>query len=284
LERRSRSHFRAFRSPSAAHRFRAHDWDLPTRRRKPGERDLTLVEAAVDTFQSAIIAERAGAGRIELCAGLNDGGTTPSAGLIGAVKAKVRIPVFVLIRPRGGGFVYSDSDVDVMRRDIEVARAEGVDGIVIGGLDANGRIDLPMISELIRTARGLPVSFHRAFDTTPDLGQALEILVGAGVSRVLTSGGTATALEGAPTIASLVKQARGRITVMAGGGIRENNVREVIAATGVSEVHARIASLFRTTADSHRNVPLRKPLPQDENAWEEIDESRMRALVGLAGG
>lgn len=190
--------------------------------------------------------------------------------------------MFVLIRPRGGGFVYGRDDMEVMRRDVGAARGEGADGIVIGALDANGRVDVPMIGELTEAARGLPVSFHRAFDVTPDLPHALEVLVGAGVRRVLTSGGAATALEGAATIARLVDQARGRITVMAGGGIRENNVREVIAATGVNEVHARIASVSHSaTTGSSRAVRLRKPLPEDENAWEEIDEARMRALVGL---
>ncbi len=169
-----------------------------------------------------------------------------------------------------------------MRRDVEVARAEGADGVVLGALDANGRIDLAIIGELIETARGLPVGFHRAFDGTPDPEQALEILIGAGVSRVLTSGGAATALEGTSTIALLVDQARSRITVMAGGGIRENNVREIIASTGVSEVHARISSRAHSaTEDSSRTVRLRKPLPEDENTWEEIDEKRMRALIGL---
>ncbi len=229
-----------------------------------------------------MVAERAGAGRIELCANLHDGGTTPSAGLIGAAKATIAIPVFVLIRPRGGAFVYSRDDLEVMRRDVGVARGEGADGIVTGALDANGQIDLSIIGELIETAAGLPVSFHRAFDVAPDLPRALEMLIGAGVGRVLTSGGASTAIEGAETIARLVGQARDRITVMAGGGIRENNVREVIAATRVREVHARIASVSRAaTAGSSRAVRLRKPLPEDENAWEEIDEARMRALVGL---
>jgi len=197
------------------------------------------------------------------------------------VRARIRIPVFVLIRPRGGSFAYSDADAEVMTRDIEVARGQGADGVVLGALDAKGGINLAVIGELTEAARGMPLSFHRAFDATPDPAQALEMLIGAGVSRVLTSGGAATAIEGAVTIARLVDQARGRITVMAGGGIRENNVREVIARTGVSEVHARISSISPPTTG--RAVRLRKPLPEDENAWEEIDEMRMRALIDLAG-
>jgi copper homeostasis protein len=244
---------------------------------------LTLVEAAVDTLQSALIAERAGARRIELCASLSDGGTTPSAGLIIAVVERVSIPVFVLIRARGGGFAYSKDDIEVMRRDVEVARRGGAHGVVIGALNPDGRVDVPNTRDLVRTANGLPVTFHRAFDLTPDLSDALEQLIEAGVSRVLTSGGTATALEGTDAIARLVDQARGRITVMAGGGVRESNVREIIGRTGVSEVHARISSLT-SHADpiAPRLVRLRKPLPEDENVWEELDEARMRSLVGLA--
>jgi copper homeostasis protein len=244
---------------------------------------LTLVEAAVDTLQSALIAERAGARRIELCASLSDGGTTPSAGLISAVVERVSIPVFVLIRPRGGGFAYSKDDITVMRRDVEVARRGGAHGVVIGALDPDGRVDVPNMRELVRAANGLPAAFHRAFDLTPDLSDALERLIEAGVSRVLTSGAAATALEGADAIARLVDQARGRITVMAGGGVRESNVREIIGRTGVSEVHARISSLTGTTNPSAPGVVrLRKPSPEDENLWEELDETRMRSLVGLA--
>ena len=199
------------------------------------------------------------------------------------MKARVDIPVFVLIRPRGGGFVYSDDDMDVMRRDVAVACAEGADGLVVGALDADGRVDGTIATELVEEARGRPVTFHRAFDSTRDPAQALEVLVDIGVERVLTSGGAATALEGAGTIARLVDQARGRIIVMAGGGIRENNVRDVVATTRVTEIHARITSLAHSGAGAAgRVVRLRKRLPEDENAWEEIDETRMRAMISLA--
>ena len=219
---------------------------------------------------------------MELCASLHDGGTTPSAGLIAAVKTRIRIPVFVLIRPRGGGFVYSEEDVDVMKRDVEVARAHGADGIVIGALDANGNVSAAITGELTEQARGLPVTFHRAFDVTSDLAASLEMLVDAGVSRVLTSGGAPNALEGAIAIRRLVVQAAQRIVILAGGGIREHNVREVVAQTGVAEVHARVGSVIHhEEGASGSGVRLRKPMPSDENAWEELDESRMRTLVDL---
>jgi copper homeostasis protein len=247
---------------------------------------LPLVEAAVDTLQSALTAERAGAGRIELCASLSDGGTTPSAGMIAAVTERCRIPVFVLVRPRGGDFVYSDAEVGIMLRDIQLAKSLGAKGIVTGALDANAKIDVQKTRELVHIAKGLPVTFHRAFDYAANLGEALDMLIDAKVSRVLTSGGANTALEGAPRISALVKQAAGRIAIIAGGGVRESNVREVITLTGVTEVHARISAIVAgggTVSRRPAKLKLRKRLPDDEGAWEELDEERMRDLVGQAG-
>lgn len=243
---------------------------------------MPLVEAAVETLHSALAAERAGAGRLELCASLSDGGTTPSAGLIAAVAERVRIPVFVLIRPRGGGFVYSDDEVGVMLRDIKLASNRGVDGVVVGVLTPDNRPDVAHTRALIDAADGLPVTFHRAFDLTRSLPEALEHLIEAGVSRILTSGGEATALAGADVIAALVDQARDRIVVMPGGGIREHNVRELIARTHVSEVHTGLSSLVRTQMSLQKpDVRLRKPSPDDEGAWEELEEAGMRRLVEI---
>ena len=241
---------------------------------------MPLVEAAVDTLQSAQSAERAGAGRIELCASLNDAGTTPSAGLIAACAKGCRIPVFVLIRPRGGSFVYTKAEFQIMLRDIEVAKSLGAGGIVSGVLEPGGKIDVEQTRALVQAADGLPVTFHRAFDFTPNLGESLEGLIAAGVTRVLTSGGANTALEGAPRISVLVKQAGGRMTLIAGGGVRESNVREVLTLTGVSEVHARIRSIVGGTGSLRRpQIKLRKKFPDDETAWAELDEGRMRDLV-----
>ena len=201
---------------------------------------MTLVEAAVETLDSALAAERAGADRIELCDNLSDGGTTPGAGLIVAVVERTRLPVFVLIRPRTGGFVYADDEFDAMLRDIELAGRMGIAGIVTGALTSDGRVDVERTRILVKAASGLPVTFHRAIDATVNLPVALEAVIEAGASRVLTSGGAATALEGVDLIAALVDQARERITIIAGGGIREHNVGDVIARSGVREVHARL--------------------------------------------
>jgi copper homeostasis protein len=202
-------------------------------------RPLITIEAAVESVESAVAGESDGAGRIELCANLGVGGTTPTADLIAAVLEKTQLPVFVMIRPRGGSFVYSDAEFAEMTRDIERARTMGIGGIVTGVLEPDGGVDVDRTRSLVEAAAGLPVTFHRAFDRTRNLPDALEQLIEIGVARVLTSGGAPTALDGASAIAALVAQSRGRISILAGGGVREHNVRELVARTGVGEVHSR---------------------------------------------
>lgn len=246
-------------------------------------RGRVLIEACVDSVASSVAAERGGAGRLELCDALFDGGTTPSAGMIAACREHVSIPIFVIVRPRGGGFVYSDAELDVMRRDILVARGLGAEGVVIGALRADGTVDDDHTRSLVNAAEGMEVTFHRAFDFAPDLGAALEALVSAGVSRVLSSGGAPSARDGLPTLASLVRQAGDRITVMAGGGIRDNTVREIIDGSGVREIHVRLTRLTRGAGPGLRpGVRVRKTLPDDEAAWEETDEAWMRRFVSVA--
>jgi copper homeostasis protein len=159
--------------------------------------------------------------------------------LVAAVLDKTTLPVFAMIRPRGGGFVYSDDEIEEMLRDIEHVRRTRVAGIVTGVLTPDARVDVKRTRVLVSAAAGLPVTFHKAFDSTANLPEALEQLIRVGVSRVLTSGGAPTAFEGASAIADLVGQARDRIAIIAGGGIRDHNVRELIVRTGVREVHAR---------------------------------------------
>ncbi len=201
---------------------------------------MTVVEAAVEILDSALAAERAGADRIELCDNLRVGGTTPGARLIADVAERTRLPVFVMIRPRAGDFVYSDDEFDQMIRDIELSGRMGVSGIVTGALTPDGRVDVGHTRTLVKAAAGLPVTFHLAIDSAIDLPAALDEVIEAGASRVLTSGGAATAAAGMDVIAGLVGQAGSRVIVVAAGGIREHNVRAVIARTGVREVHARL--------------------------------------------
>lgn len=249
------------------------------------EAEAVLVEAAVDSVASAVAAERGGARRLELCDGLSDGGTTPSAGMITAVKAAVRIPVFVIVRPRGGGFVYSDIELGVMRIDIEAARMLGADGVVVGTLTRDARIDAQQLRVLRDAAAGLPVTFHRAFDLVRDQEEALEALIAQGVTRVLTSGGAPTAIDGATAIGALARRAAGRIHVMAGGGIREEHAQELVQRTRVREIHVRAARVLEAPITGAREgIRFRKAFPASEQAWEETSERRVAEIVRLANG
>ena len=238
----------------------------------------------MDSVESALAAERGGARRLELCDALFDGGTTPSAGMIAACRDRVSIPVFVIIRPRGGGFVYSEPELDVMRRDIVAARDLGADGVVIGALRRDGGIDEDRTRSLVEIAGDLPVTFHRAFDFAPDPVAAMETLISAGITRILSSGAAPTAREGVATLATLVRQAGDRLVVMAGGGVREENVKAIIDGSGVREVHVRLTRLTRGDgAPPPPGLKMRKALPDDEAAWEETDEARIRRFVSAAG-
>jgi copper homeostasis protein len=212
----------------------------------------TILESAVESVAAAVAAEAAGSARLELCVDLDAGGTTPPIPLVRDVVARVSIPVFVMIRPRGGGFVYSPEERAVMRRDIASAAAAGAAGIVLGALSADGRVDGDVTHEMIDAATGLPVTFHRAFDETRDPVEALERVVEAGGSRVLTAGGRATAVDGADVLAELVRRAGDRIMIMAAGRVRADNVAALVARTGVREVHAR----FEDEAGTRRLVDL----------------------------
>jgi len=210
-----------------------------------------LVEACVDSVHGALAAERAGAARLELCAALADGGTTPSAGLIAAVCSAVAIPVMVLIRVRGGDFVYAPDEVDVMRRDAMHAVSLGASGVVIGALTAGGDIDRATTLSLVDAAGDCAATFHRAIDFTRDPVEALGALSGLGIATVLSSGGAQTALEGAATLARMVANGVSphSIEVMAGGGITEQNATQVIEATGVGAIHVRCSALRSVAGD-----------------------------------
>ena len=220
-------------------------------------------------MDAALEAQRGGAGRIELCGELLQGGVTPSAGLIGAVWERAEVPVFVLIRPRTGDFLYDDDELDVMLRDIEMARSLDVDGIVLGALTPDGDIDIGTVHTLIEAAGGMEVTFHRAFDFVRDQDVALEALIELGVDRVLTSGGAATALEGAPMLARLVQQSRGEITILAGGSITASNVAEVVRASGVTEVHVRAARRMEGGM-THRRSAVTLARPQQADDYERM--------------
>ena len=198
-----------------------------------------LVEAAVDSAAAAVAAVEAGAERIELCANLDAGGLTPAAELLAELRPKLAVPILPMIRSRGGDFEYGAREMDTMVARLDEFRALGADGFVFGALRADGSIDTAATSRIIEAADGLPVVFHRAFDRTPDLSASLQVLIGLGVERVLTSGGAERAILGVDRLASLMRESRGRIGILPGGGIDGGNVHEIAARTGVTEVHAR---------------------------------------------
>lgn len=196
-----------------------------------------IYEICVDSVGGVRAAKAAGAHRVELCGDLLEGGTTPSRGMIRQARTVSGIGVQVIIRPRGGDFLFDDDEFAVMQADIETAKAEGADGVVIGLLTAEGVVDAARTRELIAQARPLSVTFHRAFDMTRDPFEALETLIGLGVDRVLTSGQEASVLEGLPLVTELVQRATDRIIIMPGAGITKRNVDRIIAAAKPREIH-----------------------------------------------
>lgn len=242
-------------------------------------------EVCVDEVAGVLAAQTAGADRVELCCALVEGGLTPSAGLMEAALAVATIDVNVLIRPRGGDFVYDRHEVRAMLRDVEVAAGLGVAGVVIGALTEDGDVDVALCRELRAAARGLSVTFHRAFDMCRRPLDALAAIVDLGADRLLTSGQEASALAGAPLIADLVAAAGDRLAVMPGGGVTERNVRRILDLTGAREVHFSA----RSTAESpmrHRNsrVSMGGAPRAEEYARRRTDAAAIGAIMSAASG
>jgi copper homeostasis protein len=200
-----------------------------------------LLEIAVETVEAAEAAQRAGADRIELCAALHSGGVTPPAVLLDSARKNLCIPIFVMIRPRPGDFIYSAAEFGEMKATIATAKHTGANGIVLGLLTPSRRVDIQRTRELITLVQPLPVTFHRAFDEIADLPKALEDVIQAGATRILNSGGAKTALEGMHTIANLITAAAGRITIVPGAGITAENISQLAAATQAREFHAGLS-------------------------------------------
>lgn len=194
-------------------------------------------EICANSVESCIEAEKGGADRVELCAAIPEGGTTPSYGEIVMARRMIGIKLHVIIRPRGGDFIYTPLELATMVEDIRMARMAGADGLVFGCLTATGDVDMAAMTRLMAAAEGLPVTFHRAFDRCRDPFAALEQLIGLGVKRILTSGQQPTAPEGAALLKELHEKSAGRIAIMAGCGVNENNIRQLAETTGITEFH-----------------------------------------------
>lgn len=244
-----------------------------------------LLEICVDSVESAIIAESAGAGRLELCSALSEGGVTPSAGLIESVRRNTNIRMHILIRPRSGDFLYSDSEFSVMRRDIDTAGECGADGIVTGMLIREGTVDIERTSLLVEYAQPMSVTFHRAFDMTRDPVKALEDVIAAGASRILTSGQARTAIEGAGIIKSLVTTAGDRIQIMPGGGINEYNIALLATSTEAREYHlsGRQNTESRMTF-RRKGIYMGDPRLQSEYTLRNADAERIRSVIMILRG
>jgi copper homeostasis protein len=202
-----------------------------------------ILETTVDTLAKALAAQRGGAHRIELCSDLSNGGLTPGVELFRLIREQVRLPIFAMIRPRAGDYLYSGVEFAQMQRDIGTAAETGADGVVLGILTGDGRVDVERTRELVERARPLPVTFHRAFDVSTDMRKSLEDVIQTGAARILTSGGARSAIEGRTQLAEMVQQARGRIIIVPGAGITAANVELVAKETGAGEFHAGLSSI-----------------------------------------
>ncbi|MGV8879251.1 MAG: copper homeostasis protein CutC [Sphingobacteriaceae bacterium] len=204
------------------------------------------LEICANGVSSALAAQEGGAIRVELCDNLGEGGTTPSYGQIALARKLLSIQLYSIIRPRGGDFLYTDLEFEVMKADIKECVKLGCDGVVIGILKADGQIDIARCVELVELAKPLGVTFHRAFDVCANPSIALEDIIKVGCERILTSGARQTAMQGMRLIAELVQQAAGRIEIMPGSGVNENNIAELVEQTGATVFHTTAKNIFKS--------------------------------------
>jgi len=241
------------------------------------------IEIVVYNIESALRAQEGGADRIELCDNPAEGGTTPSFGTIEAVRQNVNLDVFVMIRPRGGDFHYSNYEFHCMKRDIDQCQKISVDGVVFGILNADGTLDKKRCKELIARARPLKVTCHRAFDMTRDPFEAMEDCIEVGFDRILTAGHQTTAIVGVDLIGELIKKANGRIAIMPGSGVNENTVEEIVQKTGAREIHFSATS-FRESEMLYRNSTI-AGMGSDEGSefkYRIVDPGRVKKMRQLA--
>jgi copper homeostasis protein len=229
---------------------------------------------------SAIEAQKGGANRVELCENLHDGGTTPGAGSILFARKNLHIGLFVMIRPRGGDFCYTDDEFLIIQHDIAMAKEMGADGVVFGILCPDGTIDRERMKLLVELSRPMGITCHRAFDMTADPHQAMDDLIGLGIDRILTSGQQPTAPQGAALIRELIRRSAGRIIIMPGSGVKEHNVVGLIRSTGATEVHihlekqVRSRMQFRQTS-VYMGTPAQSEFESTLTDWERIAKLRM---------
>lgn len=240
---------------------------------------MAKLEICAGSVESVIAARNGGAARVELCAALEIGGITPSKGLVAEARKIEGIALNVIIRPRGGDFLYNEQEVACMEEDIRMCKNSGVDGVVIGALSADGDIDTPLCRKLIAAADGMSITFHRAFDMCREPQKALEDIIALGCHRVLTSGQAATAEAGIDMLKKLTKQAAGRIIIMPGCGVNSKNAARIVQETGATEIHASARkSIESGMRYRHCGVSMGNS-DNDEYARKESDTEEIRAIV-----
>jgi copper homeostasis protein len=246
-----------------------------------GAREI-IVEVCVDSLESAVAAEHGGAKRVELCGSLVEGGVTPSAGLIAATRQKISIGLHVMIRPRAGDFCHTSDEFEVMRRDVLMAKQLGADGVVFGILGEDANVDIERTRSLVNLAKPLQTTYHRAFDMSADLLLSLERVGETGADRILTSGGAPTAIEGTATLRNLVEAARGRMIIMACGGIDHQNVQDVLEKTSVREIHVGLRTPIASPMRYRNNVISMGPFRGREYQRFVVLEENVAQLVRAA--
>lgn len=239
------------------------------------------IEICANSVASCLEAQKGGAHRIELCAGIPEGGTTPSYGEIALARKLLNIQLNVIIRPRGGDFLYSDIEHQTMLHDIEMAKRLGVDGVVVGCLTADGEIDVERNKELIDAAKGMSVTFHRAFDMCKDPFKSLELIISLGCDRILSSGQQPTAVEGMVLLKQLIKKADNRIIVMPGSGINEQNIASIALKTNAKEFHFSARESIKSKME-YRNPNLKlggTVISIDEYAQNITDSDKVKRTI-----
>jgi len=242
-----------------------------------------LIEVCANSVESAIAAEKGGAFRVELCDNLYEGGTTPSPAAIELARKYLNIKLNVIIRPRGGDFLYTDLEFEIMKRDIEYAKELGADGIVFGILTVEGEVDIQRSKEIVELARPLSVTFHRAFDVTEDPIKALDDIIGLNIDRLLTSGQKNDVSDGLEFIAELVKRAADKIIIMPGAGIFVHNIAEIIKKTGAREFHLTGHSQKSSRMIYKKAEVFMGGLPQIPEFENSVtDPEKIRKVVAIA--
>lgn len=240
-----------------------------------------FLEVCVETIDSAQAAERGGAHRIELCNALSEGGLTPSYGFLHEACQALRIPIFPMIRPRGGDFFYSPAEFQIMKEDIRQAKVAGAAGVVLGILHQDNTIDIERTHELVELARPLRVTFHRAFDLCDDLSQALEDVIATGADTLLTSGGHAKIVSGIKDANQLSRQAKGRIEIMVGSGITVGNIRQLAEATEIRIFHASLRSIVESPISIPKRMVGISDEPTSDFVRSIVREEDVREAVRL---